>query len=82
MDPDTKEVTLYEIIMYESAGLWVDSEGHACLPILAVFDDGVREVRLLYADTFRKHPKEVDEETQWVTRRGKNEWKPEQMASS
>lgn len=69
---DNDTVTLYEILSYESAGLWVDSAGSACLPIMAVFEDDEREMRLLYSDKFCKDAKSVTEETEWICRRGKN----------
>ena len=61
-------MTLYAIIRYESAGVWVDSNGFACLPILAHFEDGSHEMRLLYSSMYRGHPALVDAETQWVRR--------------
>jgi hypothetical protein len=63
-----EEVTLYEVLEYESAGLWVDSSGHVCMPIRALFSDGETQTRLLYSSTLRKRDEDVDTETQWVLR--------------
>ena len=40
--------------------------------IMALFDDGTREMRLLYSSMFRKHRALVDAETQWISRGGRN----------
>jgi hypothetical protein len=72
LDEDTGNVTLYDIHKYESAGIWVDSLGYACLPIMAIFDDNEREMRLLYSSNYRSNASTVDSETQWIRRPGHN----------
>jgi hypothetical protein len=72
LDEDTGKITLYDILKYESAGIWVDSLGYPCLPIMAVFEDDEQEMRLLYSSNYRSSRRAVNSETQWIRKRGRN----------
>jgi hypothetical protein len=65
-------VTLYNVLGYESAGLWVDSAGYVCMPIYALFDDGELDMRMLYSSNLRRRSADVQHETEWVIRKADN----------
>jgi hypothetical protein len=62
-------VQLFDIVQYESAGMWVDSGGYPCLPIRGLFSDGQWDTQVLYSSNLRKSPKYVTRESQWVIRK-------------
>jgi hypothetical protein len=66
-EPDGRP-QLYDIVRYESAGVWRDSDDTPCLVILADFEDDSTTMHLLYEDNRRDFANDVDGMTQWVVK--------------
>ena len=69
---DEDQTHVYRVKAYDSAGVWVDSAGYACLVIMALFEDGSHEMRLLYSYNLRASEAEVRDATQWCELPGRN----------
>jgi len=55
----------YKAKRWMSAGLWSDSDGDPCLVIWAEFQDGHKDMFLLYANEMRASEKAIEEADEW-----------------